>query len=113
MTAHTTPMMRVVIAARYKAGDTMRSLGKVFGLHPSTVRKIVVDQGVELRPTPLRGRRPGSRVLDDAQRAEVVGKYAQGATVRQLAAEYRVAYGTVHGLLKAAGVEFRRPGGRT
>ena len=40
------------ITARYKRGESIATLGKAFGVSPTTVRSRLLEAGVSLRPRP-------------------------------------------------------------
>lgn len=105
MRRHIEGAVRRGIGHRYKAGDTINEIARKFGLHKKTVRRIVVEQGIELRNA-------GRQTVTAEQRAAWAAQYRAGAPVRQLARENGVVYSCVHRHLVAAGVTFR-PRGRS
>jgi hypothetical protein len=56
LTRKTDHATRLRIAERYEDGESMAQLGRDYGLHVLTVKQILRDQGVELRPDPRRGK---------------------------------------------------------
>ncbi len=107
------PESKRAIGARYRAGDGFVELSRLFGRHPQTIKKIVVDQGIALRRHATRGRRTNARCLDSEQRGEMAARYRNGWSVRELARAYRVSYGTAHNALTSMGVRLRRQGSGT
>lgn len=51
------------------------------------------------------------RVKEEPDKGEMRAKYEAGASIRALAAEYDVSYGTAHSRLKDAGAKIRARGG--
>ncbi len=47
---------RKAIADRYADGESMAALGRAYGICVKTVRQVLIDAGVELRPARGRGR---------------------------------------------------------
>lgn len=52
----TTSAVRLAIVAGYTDGKSMAALGREHGLSQKTVKRILIDAGVELRFDPLRGK---------------------------------------------------------
>ncbi len=48
--------------------------------------------------------------LTPADRARIPDLYRDGASIRQLARMFGVSYGTIHAIVRAAGVPMRKPG---
>lgn len=105
MRRHIEGVVRRGVGFRYKAGDSINELARNFGMHPKTVRRILREQGVELRRA--------AAAITAEQRAAMAERYRAGAPIRELAREYGVVYSCVHRHLAAEGVTFRprgRPG---
>ncbi|MGA5499429.1 hypothetical protein ACPCSP_34540 [Streptomyces cinereoruber] len=87
------------IVARYVQGATMTELGKLYGVHPTTVRRRIPDDLIRGRsriPKP----RPRSRgVLVDE---EVRRRYAAGESAYALAREFGVSVHTIRARIPAA-----------
>jgi transposase-like protein len=114
----------------YQSGANGPEIAREFGYATATVRKHLRAAGVQLRP---RGSPKGTRQLtpearaalaalhrrryDDEperygaptaeERSRMVGKYAEGATMRKIAREFGYAEDTVSKYLRAAGVNMR------
>jgi helix-turn-helix protein len=59
-------------------------------------------------------KRPGRQPrMTPRQCVAAAGRYAAGETVRELAAAYKVAYGTMHRVLREAGVTMRGRNGKS
>jgi DNA-directed RNA polymerase specialized sigma24 family protein len=58
----------------------------------------------------VRRRLPG---LTDVQKAEILVKYAQGATIRELVEKYGSSYGRIHHLISGSKLGFRSRGPRS
>jgi hypothetical protein len=41
---------RLKIAERYRAGESLADLGRAYGLHATTINRVLRDLGVPLRP---------------------------------------------------------------
>jgi hypothetical protein len=54
-------MDREPVAEAYRNGATLRQIGEVYGVSPGTVRNVLIEMGVEMRP---RGRRKRAEAKD-------------------------------------------------
>lgn len=79
------------------------------GQGAGTFQGVALQSAATLTPTSSSRRRPA---LTDAQRAEIVSKYVNGWTVREVAAYVGRSYGTVHRVLADEGVTMRGRNGR-
>lgn len=105
MRRHIEGVVRRGIGFRYKAGDSINELAENFGLHKKTIRRVLCEEGVELRRT--------AAAITAEQRAAMAEQYRAGAPIRRLAREYGVAYSCIHRHLAAEGVTFRPRGRRS
>lgn len=71
----------------YQAGVAVKELAQRFGVHRSTVREMAARAGIEPQ-------RSGLTTQDEHRAAEL---YAQGMTLKQVAAQFGVVVGSVRG----------------
>lgn len=90
----------------YQRGATLRELAALTGRSNSFVRAVLVESGVA-KATLNRRVSPAER---DRIAAEVVGRYRDGATIRDLMALTGRSYTVVRAVLVESGVALRRPG---
>lgn len=102
-----TPEQIAAMAARYKAGATIRQVATRVGRSIGTVRAVLRDAGVIVRQ-----HQPGRKPIPwtPEQIAAMVAEYQAGATIREVAARAGHGYSTVHGVLREAGVSIRARG---
>ncbi|MFC8795645.1 hypothetical protein [Streptomyces cinereoruber] len=95
------------IVARYVQGATMAELGRLYGVHPTTIRRRIPDDLIRPRSrTPQPQPRPGRVLVDE----EVRRRYAAGESAYALAREFGVSVHTLRARIPAA--EWRgRPAG--
>jgi hypothetical protein len=106
--------IRQKVATEYQAGDSLRVIGLRHGISHCTVRTLLLEADVTLRP---QGREPGgagSRVLRHLSRAErddlrktLAARYADGLTVEELALLHGLAVHLVRRLLDEAEIRMR------
>ena len=89
----------------YRAGRSLEDVGRVLGMSPTTVSKLVKAAGVEVRaanelkvPVPVR--------------QEIADKYATGVSTVKLATEYGLAQSSVTEIITGCGVPMRTRGRR-
>ena len=96
----------------YLAGDSNSTIGRRLGLHPSTVRRVLLEAGVTMRTrreqVALHDARAGVRVPSAEELA--AGYVDEGLTSAELADRYGITEARVHSMLCRYGIE-RRPGG--
>lgn len=91
------------LVAAYRDGESVASLARRYATKPTTVRRRLVDAGVEVAPR--RGRVAGrdwSRVLT---RDYLAARRAAGASVNAIARDVGCAHGTVTAALRRHGVD--------
>jgi len=118
------------LAGRYRAGASLEDLAILCGCAANKVRRILTAAGVEIRPrrgvTPTTEaphpappvtppQRRAGRLSDQAAHdllwtGELAGHYRAGASLEDLAIEYRCSPNKIRSLLFRAGVEVRTPG---
>jgi DNA-binding transcriptional regulator LsrR (DeoR family) len=87
---------------RYQAGETIKTLAAQFGMHHRTVRKRLLEAGLELRP---------SRMLSDHQIQQAKVLYEQeGWTTHRIGTEFGVSHNTIRRHLHHLGVMLRPMG---
>ncbi len=100
-----TPEQEADICRRYEAGESCRSIGAIFGTSPSTVLRVLVRCGVDMRPA---NRPPAARrALSLAQEHEVCRRYVAGESTPTLGVAFGVVPGTIRQLLIRHGIERR------
>ena len=96
----------------YLAGDSNSTIGRRLGLHPSTVRRVLIEAGVTMRTrreqVALHDARAGVRIPSAEELA--AGYVDEGLTSAELADRYGITEARVHSMLCRYGIE-RRPGG--
>lgn len=118
------------VCRRYRAGASIRMIAAGIGRSYGSVRGLLTEAGVELRPrgsgtashAASGGRRRATttdgrptRCPEHARaelRAALAGRYRAGETIRDLAVATDRSYGLIHTLLREADVPLRRRGGR-
>ncbi|WP_234363883.1 helix-turn-helix domain-containing protein [Streptomyces sp. WAC04657] len=80
------------IVARYVQGATMTELGKLYGVHPTTIRRRIPDDLIRPRSRTPQPRPQSRRVLVDE---EIRRRYAAGESAYTLAREFGVSVHTV------------------
>lgn len=90
------------VIAAYLAGGDCDAVGWQAGIHAQTVRRILTDAGVELRP-PQRGRRYHWGIDE----LEVCRRYRAGESGVALAAALNTSSARIYGILRRHGVERR------
>lgn len=98
--------VRLAIAVRFRAGETVNELVAATGLHRSTVRAILEGHGVTFDPVPQQRR------LTVEEKAEIVAAYRPGEPMRPFAARVGVGSRTARLILASAGVRTLRRGQR-
>jgi len=109
------------IIAAYTHGEPLSGIAARMGHTPTTIRNILTEAGVPLRPRshPRRSSTPRQRYkrrppLTDSERQAfttvAVTAYQQGASIDAICQETGLRYNSVRNLLLAAGVTLRRPG---
>jgi DNA invertase Pin-like site-specific DNA recombinase len=99
-----------------RPGGTLASVAKARGIAPGTVRALVEEAGGEIRRRPPRVAptyRP--RLTGEARTAtarSLAREYDEGTTIRGLARQRDMTYGTVRKLLVEGGARMRNRGGR-
>lgn len=91
------------LARRYRNGGTIQGLADELGIGRYFVRRRLVASGEKIR---TRGGIPVAVPV-----ADIVTRYENGESIRTLATSLHVAYGTVHNVLRNAGITFRPQGG--
>ncbi|MFC7795752.1 hypothetical protein [Streptomyces cinereoruber] len=87
------------IVARYVQGATMTELGKLYGVHPTTIRRRIPDDLIRSRgPAPDPRQRSGRVLVEE----EVRRRYAAGESAYALAREFGVSVHTVRARIPAA-----------
>ncbi|MFG2841472.1 hypothetical protein ACGFYE_41615 [Streptomyces zaomyceticus] len=88
------PVPREEIITRYVEGATVAELGRLYGVHPSTIRRRIPDHLIRSRgrTSPLRPRSQHRRTLADE---EVRRRYAAGESAYALAREFGVSTQTI------------------
>ena len=96
----------------YRAGDSTPTIGQRVGLHPSTVRRVLLEAGVTMRTrreqVDLNDARVGARVPSGEEL--VAGYVEEGLTSAELAERYGITQTWVHSMLCRYGIERRRAG---
>lgn len=102
------------IIARYATGEVgISSIASEFGIGRETVRRILVDAGVEIRkPGATIARSNWKTALTDEQHTEAADLYRSGETTEQIAKRYNVSPSTVNNALRRSGITLRPSGGR-
>lgn len=90
------------VCARYQSGEATPQLGKAFGVHSSTISKILDRNGIEARS--MREAKGGLTV---DQEAEVCDRYKYGETSPQLGKAFGVSPGCICQILARNNVEVR------
>ncbi|MFC8270349.1 hypothetical protein ACFUIZ_32210 [Streptomyces cinereoruber] len=80
------------IVARYVQGATMAELGRLYGVHPTTIRRRIPDDLIRPRASVPKPRTRSGRVLAEE---EVRRRYAAGESAYALAREFGVSVHTV------------------
>jgi Mor family transcriptional regulator len=96
----------VLLSDEYETGTTLSDLAVAFRMCEGTVRNLLEEVG-----TPRRG--TGVRYHDVVAPERLATEYAEGASVRALAARYGMTEGVVRRRLREQDVTLRRPGGRS
>lgn len=103
------PVNKVV--AQYLAGDSLAKVAHTHGTSAGTVRRLLEQQGVPRRPAHevfTKVPRKGIRGLAQSLPAEqIISKYRKGASLDDLAKEYKVSMGTIRRVMQAQGEERR------
>ena len=89
--------------AAYRAGHTIEQLAEAHGCSVTTVRSVLGEAGVDLRP---RGPRSPLEGVED----RVAADYRAGATVRELVDRYGANQRTIRKVLADQGVTMRPRG---
>ena len=109
------------LAQAYLEGATIRSLAKARGLPYRTVRELLGEQlvqeakrtGASRAPRLEQSYRPRVKGAERVRLARSLARaYLGGATIRSLAEERDMSYGTVRQMLREAKVPLRGRGGR-
>jgi Mor family transcriptional regulator len=87
----------------YEAGATVEELAERHGCSVTTVRAVLEEQGVTLRPR-------GPRSPLEGREASLAADYEAGATIRELASRYGANQRTIRKVLSECGVTMRPPG---
>ncbi|MFC8723677.1 helix-turn-helix domain-containing protein [Streptomyces bacillaris] len=105
------------LVEEYDAGATTRGLAVGHGLARGTVRRLLREGGVVMRPSvpPKNGGRSRCRsAAEAAARAalarDLTESYDAGASIRELVESRGLAFGTVQRLLREGGAVMRPPG---
>jgi uncharacterized protein (DUF433 family) len=118
------------LAERYRAGASLDDLAILCGCSPGKIRRILTAVRIEIRarggveqtpeaPHPAPSRTPpqrrSGRLSDQAahdllRTGELAGRYRAGASLEDLAIEYRCSPSKIRSLLFRAGVAIRPPG---
>ncbi|MFC7934127.1 hypothetical protein [Streptomyces cinereoruber] len=86
------------IVARYVQGATMTELGKLYGVHPTTIRRRIPDDLIRGRSRILKPRPRSRRVLVEE---EIRRRYAAGESAYALAHEFGVSVHTLRARIPA------------
>jgi len=82
--------------SRYQAGEGLEPLARSLGIRARTLRKVLVDEGVAIRPAGMPWVYPRSR----AEIAlDALALHDAGASMRAISVELGVAYSTIKLLL--------------
>jgi Mor family transcriptional regulator len=100
---------RQQLAAQYRAGASLRRLGREYQLGENQVRRLLEAQQLRHDPAAAGAKR---RCLTPAQEQEAVRRYQAGGTYPQLAEQFRCTTMTIWRTLRRCGVPPRRPGAR-
>ncbi|MGW4725376.1 helix-turn-helix domain-containing protein [Streptomyces sp. NPDC004291] len=87
------------IVARYVQGATMAELGRLYGVHPTTIRRRIPDDLIRPRSRTAQPRPRTRRVLVEE---EVLRWYAAGESAYALAREFDVSAHTIRARIPAA-----------
>jgi transposase-like protein len=92
----------------YEGGKSVREIGRELGVAGETVRRVLTEEGNELRPQIP----PEAAALQTPEAiAKVKEMYEGGASLRAIGREFNVSYPTIQRLLGQNGVETRKPKG--
>ncbi len=94
------PAALEALMADYRAGSSIKGLGRNYNLHEQTVRAHLKRQHVQIRP---------AAALDDQLTPRIVEQYLAGMSLRELGREYQVAANSVRNRLLVSGVALRPP----
>lgn len=95
---------RGILKLCFEEGRTKEEIASVFGLDPSTVRKIISNRhrvNGDNTPKDLR------RKLDDADKLPILRKWSSGEVQKQIAKDYGVAQSTIFAILSELKSEIR------
>lgn len=109
--AFTDEQERSEIAPKYEAGALLCDLAEEYGVSTTAIARALDRVGITRRkaaPRPGIPRpRPGSRLFNDEQAAELASRYRTGAFVAELAEETGVSRKAVNNALRRQGVPLR------
>ena len=80
----------------YEAGNSLGSIGRVFGISASVVRKALVSRGVTIRQC-------GKPRRNEARDAEIERRFRSGFHQRTIAQSFDISAVRVHKILKKRG----------
>lgn len=93
------------VASLYRAGESIATLAHRFACRDTSIRAVLAEAGVEIRPYGVAARR-----LTPADAAALAAEYLKGATLESLARVYEVSPMTVRAYLLREGIDPRPPG---
>lgn len=91
------------IKSMYRAGHSLKTLSRMTGLPIPTIRKVLVDEGVNIRP-------PGNQVSLSVMDRKVQARqmYAEGRTMQYIADVFGVSVSTIYRYLGNTNTRNRR-----
>jgi transposase-like protein len=92
----------------YEGGKSVREIGRELGVAGETVRRVLTEEGNELRPQIPQ---EAAALQTPEAIAKVKEMYEGGASLRAIGREFNVSYPTIQRLLGQNGVETRKPKG--
>ncbi len=98
---------RADMVRRYAAGESMKAIAAALGRHNHTVRRHLVDAGVELRYDARRGEPFGERTISPAVAGQIARRYQAGESIRTIAGCVGYSFGAVRNAIAQSGVALR------
>ena len=94
------------VCEAYQSGLSLKEVGTKYGMHPTRVRQILVDNGIARRPKGS-GLSPQRASATAIRNAEILEAYANGETANTIAKRHGIGDATVYHIVKQAGYSRR------